>query len=265
MNLLPRRRRSRTGRGLVGAALAATIAVVALPTGPSPALAPRQPLWSADDGRAVVLTTLTRDGDDSYSVAPTAAGIRVAAAPTNTDSDTRALLHRPTSPSVADGESCASWGDRAGAIVQMGAALRIHHVDGAVRAITVTQNIWVSPFTFNIHTWDTSRPGRAFQLVGQVDMRDRFFAFGFVPLPWRFCARAVGDRVEFKVWSRPEGEPGWGDPAHSDGITLPEGWQGAGQVGWYVGHLEAGDHATLDDMSTWAYRPQQSMIPRPRR
>ena len=59
-------------------------------------------------------------------------------------------------------------------------------------------------------------------------MRERFFAYGFVPFPWRFCARAVGDRVEFKVWSRAEGEPGWGDPAHSDGITLPEGWQGAG-------------------------------------
>ena len=71
--------------------------------------------------------------------------------------------------------------------------------------------------------------------------------------------------MEFKVWSRGEGEPGWGDPAHSDGITLPEGWAGRGQVGWYVGHLGAGDHASLDDMSTWAYRTQQSMIPRPRR
>lgn len=247
-------------------ALAATSAVALLaPAPPGAALAPRQRLWAAGDSREVAMTFLTRDGDDGYAVAATDDSVRVTAAPGNQAGDTRVLLHRPTTPIVGDGESCATWGERAGDAVQVGAALRIRVAGGAVRAITVTQNIWISPFAFNIHTWDTSRPGRPFALVGQVDLRDRFFAFGLVPFPWRFCARAVGDRVEFKVWSPSEREPRWGDQAHSDGVTLPPGWEAPGQVGWYVGHLSAGDHAVLSDLSTWAYRRQQSMTPRPRR
>lgn len=249
---------------MLGGGIVAVAMAIAVPAPPSTALAPRQPLWSVADPRDLAMTFLTRDGDDDYAVVATDDGIRVDADAGNAESDTRVLLHRPTTPAVVDGESCATWGDRDGDLVQLGAALRIRKAGGAVRAITVTQNIWVSPFAFNIHTWDTSRPARRIRMVGQVDLRRRFFGFGLVSLPWHFCARAVGDRVEFKVWSHSEREPRWGDPSHSDGVTLPEGWVTPGHFGWYVGHLRAGDHATMDGMTIWAYRNQQSMIPRPR-
>ncbi len=238
--------------------------VLALPAAPSAALDPRQPLWGSGDPRDVHVSTLTSDGDDAYDLVSDVTGIRVRAQDGNRRSNTRVVVTRPSSPAVVDGESCARWGDRRGDIVQLGAALRVTDEGGRVRAVTVTQNIWANPFTFNVHTWDTAREGLPLQLVGQFDMRHRFFHDGYVSFPWSFCARAVGARVEFKIWSSTEAEPAWGDEEHSDGVDLPPGWVRAGQVGWYVGHLRAGDHVDLDSATAWAYRRQQSMVPRRR-
>lgn len=248
---------------LVG--LVAALALAAgLPAPPGGALAPRQPLWGSGDPRQVQVSMLTRDGDDRYAIGSDAAGIRVLADGANGGSNGRAVVSREGSPAVVDGESCASWGDRRGDIIQLGAALRVTDEGGRVRAITVTQNIWVNPFTFNVHTWDTDRGGLPLELVGQIDMRYRFFHDGFVAFPWSFCARAVGARVEFKIWSSSEPEPGWGDPEHSDGVALPPEWVRAGRVGWYIGHLRAGDSVSLESATAWAYRRQQSMVPRRR-
>ncbi len=255
--------------GPVRATTLALVAAVALavvgPTSPSAALAPRQPLRSAADPEEVRVRMLTREADDTYALSADEDHITVRAPDNNVGDNTRLVLHRPGSPSVVDAESCATWADRRGDLVQLGAALRITGVGGEVQAITVTQNIWVSPYTFNVHTWDTARPGVPWRLEGQFDMQHRFFAFGLVALPLHFCARTVGDRVEFKVWSSDEREPRWDDRFHGDGLTLPEGWVHAGQVGWYAGHLGPGDYAELAVPATWAYRRQQFMTPRPRR
>lgn len=258
--------RTRTAAGAPRAALVGLVAALAvaagLPAPPGGAVAPRQPLWGSGDPADTTMSVLTRDGGDAYAVLGGPEGLRVMADSGNRETNTRVVVTRPRSPEVVDGESCASWGDRRGDIVQLGAALRATDDGGRVQAITVTQNIWVNPYTFNVHTWDTARDGLPQELVGQIDMRDRFFADGPVPYPWSFCARAVGDRVEFKVWSRSEQEPPWGDVSHSDGVTLPAAWVRSGRVGWYVGHLRAGDHVALDSATTWAYRWTQSMVPR---
>lgn len=242
-------------------ALAASLVLVAVAT-PSSAQGPRQPLLVGGDQPRVLARALTRDGFDRYTITASASTLDVTAAPTNTDRNTRMVLWRPDSPEVVDGETCAVWRHRSSRTNQLGAALRITHARGGVQAITITQNIYAIPFTFNVHTWDTTRPGPPLDPVGQFDMRQRFFAFGAIELPWRFCARAIADRVEFKVWSVQEREPAWGDPAHSDGITLPEGWVHPGHDGWYVGHLGAEESVRLEDPTLWAYRVEQSMIPR---
>jgi hypothetical protein len=156
---------------------------------------------------------------------------------------------------VTDGESCASWTGRDGEIVQQGAVLRVLRQGSRVRAVTVTQNVTFVQWTFNVHTWDTDRTDAPHRLVGQVVMKDTFFAGGIPPFPWHLCARAVGDVVSFKLWAGSAPEPRWGDTRAGGSVRLPTGWRFPGQTGWYVGHLKAGDHADFDDLSLWTYDP----------
>ncbi|HXH59233.1 hypothetical protein [Iamia sp.] len=224
---------------------------------------PRQPLWSSAPSDSYAVGVITRDAVDRYTLAPTETGVRVRGEASNVGGNTRLVFWRRGLPAVVDGETCATWSSQGGARVQQGAALRITRDGDALRAVTVTQNVYLSRYAFNVHTIDTSRAGAPYRVAGQIIMTDKFFAFGIPPLPWRFCARALDDTVTLKIWTDSEAEPSWFDPAHTGRVTLPDGWDHEGQFGWYAGHLDPGGHAEFSDMSNWFYDWVQRMVPRP--
>ena len=123
------------------------------------------------------------------------------ALPTNTGGNLRSLFWPDKAPVVADSQTCALWTSQSDGLVQQGAALRIRQSNtGRVRAITVTKNIFLgASWIFNFHTWDTARPG-VFEPFGEPKKIPALVGTGApAPLPWQFCARIVGQVIEFKV------------------------------------------------------------------
>ena len=218
----------------------------------------RNPLYSASGTHRYGAAFLTRDGGDFVQVQAVDTGVHTQALPSNEEGNTRVAFWPTGVDAVTDGESCASWTNRDGELVQQGAALRITRAHGRVRAVTVTQNIMFGAgWIFNVHTWDTARTSEAFRSEGSINLSSTFFADGAPPLPWSFCARVIGDTVEMKLWApADETEPAWGDDQHGGSVTLPAGWRSKGQVGWYVGHLRAADQADFVAATTWTYDPQ---------
>ena len=218
-------------------ALGTALAVVAL-VGLA-ACQPRRALWSPSAGWAIGAAVVSRDGADSYTLTTTDSGLHAEALASNTGGNTRIMVWPKGVTSVTDGESCASWTGRDGEIVQQGAVLRVLRQGSRVRAVTVTQNVTFVQWTFNVHTWDTNRTDAPHRLVGQVVMKDTFFAGGIPPFPWHLCARVVGDVVAFKLWAGDDPEPRWGDRQAGGSVRLPSGWRFRGQTGWYVGFTAA--------------------------
>lgn len=198
--------------------------------------------------RSMVQTMLTPDGGDRYVIERR--GAEVHAAAPNTRGNYRTAFWPEGSPSVTDGQSCATWvAQSETGHVQQGAALRIStDAAGVTRAITVTKNVmYGATWTFNVHVWDTSRERPGTQ-VGAVDMGA---VVGGRPLPWHLCARTTGATLEMKVWTGTDPEPRWGDGSHGAVVTLPEGWVYPGRAGWYVGHLPPGGFADFSNLRTW--------------
>lgn len=221
----------------------------------------RSPLWTGTGQKASYgYGFVTRDDGDGIEIQAIDGGVRTVALPTNQGSNTRTVFWPRRSGAVTDAESCATWTESEGELVQRGAALRVTRDGDRLRAVTVTQNImWGVGEVFNVHTWDTQRAGAPSRMAGQIDLRTTFFAEPR-SLPWTVCARVIDDTVAMKIWdSDDQPEPDWGDPMHGGSVTLPPGWRDRGQVGWYIGHLRAGDQAVLTDLSTWTYDPDPSL------
>src|SRR4051812_23634933 len=199
--------------------------------------------------RAVVLTP---DGTDGYVLADGPDRVTASAEPANTGGNLRLVFWPGDARLQADETSCATWSDATSDLVQQGAALRITAAPGgAVRAITVTKNVFVHTFwMFNVHVWDgehlLGREIASFDLGSVFRVSDGVAAAQ--PLPWRLCARTRAGRVEFKVWRLAEVEPAWGDPAHGGSVALPADAPPAGAAGWFVGHLRPGMSATFTDL-----------------
>lgn len=192
---------------------------------------------------------LTPDGDDEYSFTAEGSKMMVAPLAYNTGGNLRSAFWPLNGPSVADSQTCATWVQQEGDIVQQGAALRIRTTDDWVRAITVTKNIYYgATWIFNFHTWDNTRT-RAFDQFGATTLD----AMKGQSLPWRFCARVLGSKLEFKVWPLAETEPPWGTTSHGGSATVPAGWSDPGRAGWYIGHLEPGGSASFAELGAWAY------------
>lgn len=223
--------------------------VVALVVFGSACLPEASPTLTFNGNDSYNTTVLTPDGNDAYSFVAEGSKMMVAPLAYNSGGNLRTAFWPLNGPSVADGQTCATWIDQAGTIVQQGAALRIRTTDGWVRAITVTKNIYYGAnWIFNFHTWDNSRviPYSQFGSTTLEGMKGR-------PLPWRFCARVLGSRVEFKVWPLAEAEPPWGTTSRGGSATLPAGWSDPGRAGWYIGHLEPSGSARFEDLGAWAY------------
>lgn len=196
---------------------------------------------------------LTADGSDHYTFQQVPAGMAVGALDTSS-SNLRDGFWPADNPDVYDSQSCAIWASQSSVLVQQGALLRITQSGSRLRAISVTKNIWLgAQWIFNFHVWDTSQ-SPAYTYIGAADLSKELVHDGVVtPLPWHFCARVIGNTVEFKVWPSIETEPAWGDTTHGGHVTLPAGWNYPGKAGWYIGHLEPNDTATFTDLATWKY------------
>ena len=195
--------------------------------------------------------TLTSERADTYDITfPDPERASAHANLANVGGNTRVTFSRPSDGTGTDLESCATWTSDASWHNQEGAALRVHHVTGGVKAITVTKNIvYAANWIFNVHVWDTSRSPIATQ-IAKFDLEPVFFPNQqLVPMPWTLCARVVGSTVSFVVWPTSEPRPAWGDPSHGGSVTLPPGYDDPGAAGWYIGHLDAGDRAELADLA----------------
>jgi hypothetical protein len=210
------------------------------------------PTDTSPSNRAV----MTADGPDQYRFASAPANTAVASLD-NAGGNLRQAFWPADNPVVADDESCAIWAEQTGPLVQQGAALRITQDGSRVRAITVTKNIFYgATWIFNFHLWDTAA-SPAFTIIGATNLEATLVHAGVVtPLPWHFCARVIGAKVQFKVWTSADLEPAWGDPAHGGSAMLPGGWAYAGKAGWFIGHLQPHDTAAFTDLSTYKYVQQ---------
>ena len=207
---------------------------------------------SLENGPPLVTAVLTSDQADWYSFATSTETVDISAPLTNRGSNDRYLFWPLDQIGGRDEMSCATWTAARGRTVQQGAALRVAIRGSTPVAITVTHNVFLfGPWVFNIHEWR----GPIFRLVGSFNLAPVFLPPGAlrpVPLPWHLCARAVGPTVEFKAWPDTEHEPLWGDSRHGGSVEVTAEWIYAGQSGWYVGHLYAGDAARFNDLKAAA-------------
>ncbi len=165
----------------------------------------------------------------------------------------REILVRPDARPSRNQVVCATWTEQTRDLDQQGLAVRFRSGPGdRRRAVTLTKNtfggyVWV----FNLLTWDTHRSGDAWRSLGQFDLSPVVSSdLQLLPFPWRVCLRAQGRRVDFKVWLPDrEPEPTWEDPVHAHSTTMPRRFVKPGLPGWYVGHLQPGDHVTYAELT----------------
>ena len=67
-----------------------------------------------------------------------------------------------------------------------------------------------------------------------------------VPPPWHVCARAVDDKISFKVWTGDNPEPSWDDPIAARTSIVPPEWVYSGYTGGYQGHIGPGQSQVVD-------------------
>lgn len=207
---------------------------------------------------------LTQNRGDSYDLKAGPAAVRFTAPNDNWGVNTRAIVWPAETPAAENAQSCATWTDAEGARAQQGIALRIEQTPGRFRAITVTKNVWFGvAWQFNVNTWDSDRRP-LMQVHGAIQLTLPFDVNGVpAPLPWRVCARVVGDQVTVKGWTGDETQPTWQDRTHSGSVRLPEGWTYEGHAGWYAGHLPPGGTIGMSRLrtTTWSIssdRPRRS-------
>jgi hypothetical protein len=231
------------------------------------------------NGTELVSQVVTPDGtdqpyvieewnDDSANPVPmNEYDVKFTAPMTNTGGNLREFIWPASTPDVMDSQTCAVWSKESEGFIQEGAALRINRAfddEGNVtrtRGITVTKNIWyAASWVFNVHVWDTSRPGNPYTQIAGFDMSEVMgkmyhdengnLQSNLKPFPWRFCARVVGDRLTFKVWTNPWVTPAWDDPKHTRTVTIPTEWVEPGKTGWYIGHVRPGQSAEYQLLHT---------------
>jgi hypothetical protein len=197
---------------------------------------------------------LTPDGPTSYRFVSAPANT-VAASVDSAGGNVRQIFWPGDNPVLPDTESCAIWSGQSGAHVQQGAALRIRQDGSRVRAVTVTKNVFLdATWIFNFHVWDTSK-SPAYTPIGATNLEAALRHDGIVtPLPWHFCARVIGSKLEFKVWTATDAfEPAWGDRNHGGSVQLPAGWEAPGKAGWFVGHIQPNNTAVFNDLATYKW------------
>ena len=99
----------------------------------------------------------------------------------------------------------------------------------------------------NVHVWGATAAGWTRMQVGSFDLGFAAVVGDHIEgLPWRVCARVEGPVLSVKLWAASQPEPAWSDHLHVSSVVVPAGWRNRGRVGWYAGHLKAGDFLVYD-------------------
>jgi hypothetical protein len=222
------------------------------------------------DAAPMATTLLTPDGTDTYTVTRNGPTLDMSADATNTDGNLREAIWPSDAPAATNEMSCATWSTQAGGQYdQEGVMLRVAPTaDGlGTRAISVTKNVYLGITTiFNVHLWDT-RQVNGYDLIGQFLLANTLTSTTgtLLPFPWHVCARVSGNTFQFMVWVGSNPQPSWTDASQVEQVTLPDGWAYPGVAGWYIGHLQAGDHVTYTDLQTstlsGAWDPATTAVP----
>ncbi len=239
------RRRGRRGRLLVGLVLSLVLT----------ACQERELTYDEVSTSSMHTKVLTPDAFDHYEFSSRPGGMSVTAPATNTSGNLRMAFWPAQGPSVVDSESCATWASESGGLAQQGVALRMRiYASGRTRLLTVTRNVWRGgSWIFNFHTWDSAQQP-PYTLLGSVSLDGLLRPGGqLAPLPWHVCGRAVGNRLDVKVWLDGQAEPGYADRSHGGGVALPAGWAYPGKAGWYIGHLQPGASARFERLATYRF------------
>lgn len=226
------------------------------PTPPTPPFRSTQGSWTVG--------TVTSDGSDRYEFVDQGRGMQVTAPSSNRASNLRVTgVKQRTSTSVNHG-SCVTWHGPVNSITQPGIVLRARLDAERTRAIMITDNIWMGfRSVINVHLADSDL-SPAYSQLGYLDMEAGLGSVqDLKPLPWRFCAQAIGSTLTVKAWSIPAHpvEPPWTDPAHAATIQLPESAVYPGQPGVFIGHLRAGETTVLSGHTTWLTRQRPDPPP----
>lgn len=214
----------------------------------------------------ITTAVLTPDGTDTFTVQAFKNGRLFMAAPsTNKGINLREVFWASGAQDYVDSQTCATWNGESTNMLQEGLALRISQSDGRTRAVTMTKNtIFNIHWVFNILTWDTSDSSQPYKGIAQFDMSNIIFneIHAYEYMPWRTCIRAVGNKLDFKIWFPSKmSEPSWIDTNYVRSVTLPADYVYAGKNGWYIGHIPAGGNAGYSQLQT--YRRVRVPLPAP--
>lgn len=197
---------------------------------------------------------ITRDHENRYTVGrPAADAVTVHAPTSNRGGNLRMAIVDDTAPISIDQEACATWHGPVGGVIQPGLVLRARTDSSRTQLLMITNNVWghYRP-TVNVHLIDSVRWPEAFQSLGGGQFNSIGRSDGTHPLPWRFCARVLGDRLSVKAWSTVLAEPNWDGPENVFHLTVPPEFVYAGQAGVYAGHVEPGQQTRYSAVETTA-------------
>jgi hypothetical protein len=233
---------------LIGGATVGSAARVrsVAPSSTSPSEQNRDPeVSNASSPQAKLSDSVATPDGTAYAYSETNGTATVTAGPT-TGGNNREFFWDSKGITEADSEACATFSGNEGATYdQPGIALRI--TNNGNQAVTVTENVWGGiRNVFNFHTWNTATPG-VFTLFAQKTIS----ALPVAPPAWPLfmCARITGTTMQFVVWTQAMTQPAWGDPTWGGQATLPASAPGAGQAGFYAGHVEPGTSMTYSDLT----------------
>ncbi len=209
---------------------------------------------------ALASGVITPDRDDTYALFAAGNAVTASAPGSNVSLNTRVAFWRRNARVSSTEQSCATWAGQSAAVNQEGAVLRVRELaNGVRRGILVTKNVWLGAnWIFNVHVWSTGWP-EVYEQIAHFNLGPAFAPFGqLVPLPWRLCARVVGNVVSFVAWPANQPQPPWVDATHGVSVVLPEGWSAPGVAGWYIGHLRPGDSAALTNLAAGPVAPDET-------
>lgn len=230
--------------------------------------------WHIPSG-PLAQVVLTPDGADRYDAAVAGAGsVTVSAPASNVGTNLRALYWQTDRPATVDQQVCVTWPSVADLskigvaglagnprFWQPGIALRIASNGAATKGIAIAQNVWAGgQWIFWVQMWDT---GAAVPLTATVDfdLSDLLVTTAadepikLAAPPWHVCARVVGRRLDFKLWTGRAAEPTFADPRHAFHAELPPEWVYPGYPGSYAGHLRPGADVRFADITTAPAEP----------
>ena len=184
--------------------------------------------------------------------------VDLSAPATNVGGNARTSFFPTGQVASESGDVCATW---AGPGVptdlrQQGIALRVEkNGTGVRRAITVTKNVWFgATWLFNVNLWTVTQTNGSPDVVALATPTNLDFSaivgqWEGQAFPWRVCVRFTGPTLTVDVGTATTTHAPFSDPAYVRIATLPEGWDYAGQYGWYIGHLPAGGTFRYTDLS----------------